>query len=90
MAGNVPFSPAARKALAREPAALLANLLTAGDDYEIVAAVPEASAAAFEAEAKDKGVPVTAIGRISGSGEVSVLGPDGKALELDRKGYAHF
>ena len=75
----------------REPAALLENLLTAGDDYEIVAVVPEASASAFEAEAKDKGVPVTAIGRISGSGtEVSVLGPDGQALELDRKGYAHF
>lgn len=90
-AANVPFSPAARKALAREPAALLANLLTAGDDYEIVAAVPEASASAFEAEAKDKGVPVTAIGRISGSGaEVGVLGPDGQALALDRKGYAHF
>jgi len=89
-AGKMPLSPAARQAVAHEPE-LLASLLTAGDDYEIVAAVPETSMSDFEAEAKDKGVPVTAIGRISGSGgEVSVLGPDGQALALDRKGYAHF
>jgi thiamine-monophosphate kinase len=89
-AGKMPLSPAARQAVAHEPE-LLASLLTAGDDYEIVAAVPETSMSDFEAEAKDKGVPVTAIGRISGSGgEVSVLGPDGQALALDRTGYAHF
>ncbi len=89
-AGSVPFSPPAQKALQREPR-LLAILLTAGDDYEIVAAVPEASAAAFEAEAQAKGVPVTMIGRIGGpSGDVRVLAPDGKLLELDRKGFAHF
>ena len=89
-AGNLPFSPAAQKALAREPA-LLASLLTGGDDYEIVAAVPDASVAAFAAEAKGKGVPVTAIGRISGSGgAVTVMGPGGEALTLDRTGYAHF
>ncbi len=35
---------------------LLAILLAAGDDYEIVAAVPETSAPAFEAEAANKGV----------------------------------
>ena len=45
-AGKVPFSPAARKVLAREPD-LLATLLAAGDDYEIVAAVPETSAASL-------------------------------------------
>lgn len=89
-AGSVPFSPPAQKALQREPR-LLAILLTAGDDYEIVAAVPEASAAAFEAEAQPKGVPVTMIGRIGGpSGDARVLTPDGKPLELGRKGFAHF
>ena len=89
-AGSVPFSPPAQKALQREPR-LLATLLTAGDDYEIVAAVPEASAAAFETEAQAKGVPVTMIGRIGGpSGDVRVLAPDGKPLELGRKGFAHF
>ncbi len=36
---RVPFSPAAQKALARAPE-LLETLITGGDDYEIVAAVP--------------------------------------------------
>ena len=87
---RVPFSSAARKALKREPK-LLATLLTAGDDYEIVAAVPEASAAAFEAEAAAKGATLTMIGRIEGdAGAVRVVGPDGKTLALERSGFAHF
>lgn len=89
-AGRVPFSAAAEKALRREPH-LLPTLLTAGDDYEIVAAVPEASAIAFEAETQAKGVPVSLIGRLEGADTgLRVLGPDGKTLELDRTGYTHF
>jgi thiamine-monophosphate kinase len=89
-AGKLPLSAPARKALARDPA-LLADMLTAGDDYEIVAAVPEANLAAFEAEAKNKGVTVTAIGRIEApSSGIRVLGLDGRPLALDRKGFSHF
>ncbi len=70
---------------------MLATLLTAGDDYEIVAAVPEASAAAFEAEATAKGVPVTTIGRIAGMpGRSACWVLTARPLELDRKGFAHF
>jgi thiamine-monophosphate kinase len=89
-AGKVPLSPATAKVLAREPE-LVAKLLAAGDDYEIVAAVPEANIASFEAEAKAKGVEVTAIGSLTGrGGEVRVVKPDGAPLPLDRKGYTHF
>jgi thiamine-monophosphate kinase len=89
-AARVPFSPAARQALRHEPK-LLETLLTAGDDYEIVAAVPESSAGGFEAEAAAKGASVTVIGRIEGqAGEVRVLGPDGKTLTLERQGFSHF
>jgi thiamine-monophosphate kinase len=87
---RVPFSEAARRALQHEPG-LLPELITAGDDYEIVAAVPEASGRAFEAEAKAKNAPFAHIGRIEGrSGEVAVTGPDGKPLKLSRKGFTHF
>jgi thiamine-monophosphate kinase len=89
-AARVPFSVPARKALDREPE-LLRMLLTAGDDYEIVAVVPEPSGAAFEDEAKAKGASVTMIGRIEvPSREVRVLGRDGEAFDLGRKGFAHF
>ena len=87
---RVPFSSAAQKALKRNPE-LLATLLTAGDDYEIVAAVPEASAVGFEAEAAAKGAALTMIGRIEDhAGEVRVLGPDGETLKLEHSGFSHF
>jgi thiamine-monophosphate kinase len=88
-ADKVPFSSAARKALAREPG-LLAALLTAGDDYEIVAAVPETSVKVFEAEARNKNMPVTAFGRLGQGSDVKVMGPDGAPLKLARKGFSHF
>lgn len=87
---RVPFSPAARQALQREPK-LLGTVLTAGDDYEIVAAVPEGSAGGFEAEAATKDASFTMIGRVEGqAGEVTVLGPDGSTLSLERRGFSHF
>jgi len=89
-ADKVPLSDAASKVLAREPS-LLATLLTAGDDYEIVASVAEANVPAFEAESRNRGTAITAIGRIEGQkGIVRVLAPDGKPLPLERKGFAHF
>jgi thiamine-monophosphate kinase len=88
-ADKVPLSPAARKALARDPG-LLAAMLTGGDDYEIVAAVPETSVKVFEAEAKNKTVPVTAFGRLEQGSEIKVMGLDGAPLNLARKGFTHF
>ncbi len=89
-ADAVPLSQAARKAVKREPK-LFESLLAGGDDYEIVAAVAETSAADFEAEARAKGVTVAPIGRIEeGEGAVRVLGRNGKPLKLARKGFSHF
>ena len=87
---RVPFSPPAAKVLEREPS-LLADLITAGDDYEIVAAVPMASVGAFEAEAETGEIPVTAMGMVVlGTGEATVLDPDGKAMTFEHKGFSHF
>ena len=89
-APRVPLSPAAGKAVARKPE-LLAELITAGDDYEIVAAMEASHAGGFEKEAEQHGVTVTAIGEVhAGSGEVQVLDKEGRALKLDRNGYEHF
>jgi thiamine-monophosphate kinase len=89
-AQTVPLSGAARKAVKHDPK-LLETLIAAGDDYEIVAAVPAPSGKAFEAEALGKGVIVTPIGRIEDEqGEVRVEGRGGKPLNLARKGFSHF
>ncbi len=88
-AARVPLSSPARKALARDPS-LLEPLMTAGDDYEVVAAVPEANAAAFESDAAGRGETVTPIGRIEDRDGVRVLGEGGRPLKLSHKGFAHF
>jgi len=88
-AERVPLSAAATKALAAD-ASLLPVLLTAGDDYEILAAMEQRHESAFEADAREHGVAVTTIGTIEpGAGEVTVM-QSGAALDLRHTGFAHF
>ncbi|MEP4860161.1 MAG: thiamine-phosphate kinase, partial [Alphaproteobacteria bacterium] len=86
----VPLS-AALAAIARADEQMFHACLNGGDDYEILTAVPEDRASAFEADAAAAGCPVTRIGKVgSGSGEVHLQGPDGP-LPLDRfPGFRHF
>ena len=89
-AQRVPLSPAAGKAVDKNPELLL-ELITAGDDYEIVAAMEASHAGGFQKEAEQYGVTVTAIGEVrAGCGEVEVLDKVGRALKLERSGYEHF
>jgi thiamine-monophosphate kinase len=86
----VPLSPAARAAIALEPA-LLDSALTGGDDYEILAAIPPEKAPAFENEALRSGVPVAKIGTLltAESGAVWRL-PDGAPKSFMSRSYKHF
>lgn len=89
-AALVPVSAAARSLVASDPA-LLETILTGGDDYEILAAVPPANEAAFERAADAAGVPVTRIGRVEeGQSPPRFIGADGAGLTLSRLGYDHF
>lgn len=86
----VPFSPAAAKALQREPD-LLPVLITAGDDYGVVVAVSERSAPDFESEAEAKGAAFTRVGNlVPAEEEVTAVGPEGHPLALKHKGFRHF
>jgi thiamine-monophosphate kinase len=70
----------------------LAELITAGDDYEVLATVPESNAAAFAAAARAAGVPVTRIGAVlPGPPALTIVGPDGRPMPLPaRTGWDHF
>ncbi len=68
---------------------LVARLLTAGDDYEILAAVPPANAAAFLKAATAAGVPVARIGALGeGTAQPNVLF-EGAPLGLSMRAFVH-
>lgn len=86
---KIPLSNPAHDAIAGE-AALLATALTGGDDYEVLAAIPESRFAAFAEAASKAGVPVTAIGRFEAGEGVAVLGPGGQELSFEKASFSHF
>jgi thiamine-monophosphate kinase len=68
---------------------LLARLLTGGDDYEVLAAVPRENETGFRRAAHAANVPVTRIGMLTpGSAETEVL-LNGQPLTLSRRAYVH-
>ncbi|MEW5963795.1 MAG: thiamine-phosphate kinase [Pseudomonadota bacterium] len=87
---RVPLSEPARRLVASGSVAL-AQLVTGGEDYEVLAAVPAEQGSAFERRARAAGVDVTAIGTLLAPAEgVTVLGQDGHELELGPGGWEHF
>lgn len=88
-AARVPLSRAGQTAVDRD-ATVLAALLTGGDDYEVLAAVPPQAAAAFEADSAAAGVAVTAVGAITDDDAVVVRDRTGQAMTFPREGWDHF
>lgn len=89
-AAAIPFSEAARCALAAEPR-LLETALTGGDDYEVLASVAESEVAPLVAEAAAVGIMVTVIGTVDGvDGKARFLGRDGSELVFVRASFSHF
>ena len=86
---KLPLSPAARAALDAAPR-LLATLATGGDDYEIIASVPEGQCAPFEAAARIAGVAVTQVG-VAREGQGAIFrDAQGRPLEFGRGSFSHF
>lgn len=87
---SIPLSlPAA--ALAARKVVGIEALISGGDDYEILCAIPGDRMVAFAQEAKRAGVAVTAIGGIiAGSAPPSFLDSQGRELTLKRLSYSHF
>lgn len=86
----LPLSPAARAALAAEPA-LITPVLTGGDDYEILCAVPPDRLDAFLAEAAETGIPMSAVGTVvAGEGAPAFAMPDGTQRVFAAGSFSHF
>jgi len=87
---SVPLSAPAAALLARGTIGIEA-LVSGGDDYEILCAVPEASFAAFAQAAGLAGVAVASIGTvIAGTSAPRFLDAQGSEIALKRLSYSHF
>ena len=86
----VPLSAAARAVVAAG-GATLAELITGGEDYEVLAAIAPHEVEKFEAAAAAAGTPVTRIGSIV-DGRQGLIVHDGSAhaMAFTRTGWDHF
>jgi thiamine-monophosphate kinase len=89
-AASIPLSAAAATLLARGTAGI-ETVVSGGDDYEILCAIPEAGFEAFVREAGIAGVAVTSIGTIiAGTSVPKFLDAQGREIPLPRLSYNHF
>jgi thiamine-monophosphate kinase len=89
-AASIPLSAAAAALLARG-AASLETVVSGGDDYEILCAIPENRIEAFEKAAVAAGVAVTSIGTvIAGESAPRFLDSAGRVMPLPQPSYSHF
>jgi thiamine-monophosphate kinase len=89
-AQSIPLSAAAAALLARGTVDI-ATIVSGGDDYEILCAIPENRFEAFAREAGIAGVAVTSIGTvIEGTSAPRLLDTQGRELVLNSLSYSHF
>ena len=88
-ADAVPLSGPARRALNADEAAI-ADLLTGGDDYELLFCAPPSARGDIDALGRRLDLPLTRIGVMERGQGVTVVGTDGEPLALGRAGYTHF
>jgi thiamine-monophosphate kinase len=89
-AASIPTSTAVAHLLGRGVVDIAA-LISSGDDYEVLCAVPEPQCAAFAAEAHRVGVALTSVGRVvAGTAGPRFLDAQGRGIVLKRLSYSHF
>lgn len=86
----IPVSPAARLALDREPG-LIDTVLSGGDDYEVLCAVAPEMLEACLAQAREAGMPLSVIGRVTrGEGAPVFEASDGTRRQFATGSFSHF
>jgi thiamine-monophosphate kinase len=87
---SIPLSVPAAKVLARG-AVGIETLICAGDDYEVLCAIPEDRFDGFAGAAAVAGVAISSIGSVlSGASRPKFLDAKGSEIPLSRLSYSHF
>jgi thiamine-monophosphate kinase len=87
-AGDVPLSPAAAAAVAADPA-LLGNVVSGGDDYEVLCTVAPSAVAGLKAAAANAGMALTAIGAVRGEPVSLAVDLHGTPFAVGAGAYSH-
>ncbi len=85
----VPLSDAARRTLDGGEVEI-ADVVTGGDDYELLFCTPPSAREALDTLGHRLGLALTRIGAVEPGRGVTVVGADGQPLALGRTGYQHF
>jgi thiamine-monophosphate kinase len=89
-AASIPLSAAAAALLARG-AVRVEAIVSGGDDYEILCAIPPDGLEAFGQAAHTAGVPIAIIGKIiPGASPPTFVNRQGEKIALPRLSYSHF
>lgn len=86
---RIPLSAAARAAILSEPE-LIETALTGGDDYEILAVMPDSELASFNNWATAVGVGASVIGRTHAGSGLTIRAENGAAVGFERGSFSHF
>lgn len=86
---RLPLSEPARALLAAKPA-LLQDLLTGGDDYELLFAAAAGQGGAIVTLAERLDLPISPIGRLTEGSGLRIHDGDGQEVPLARSGWTHF
>ncbi|WP_340150152.1 thiamine-phosphate kinase [uncultured Sneathiella sp.] len=86
---RVPLSDPAREVVTKD-SRLREVVLTGGDDYELAFTLPPALEGELDDLAKDSGIALTVIGRMTAGEGVRVVDEDGSDMPLKTRGWQHF
>jgi thiamine-monophosphate kinase len=86
---SVPVSDPVAELVADDPA-LIASVVTGGDDYELLLAVSPDDLPAVHEVAKATGTRITDVGAFATQSAVRFIDRDGHALALEKPGFTHF
>lgn len=90
---DIPISKQARIQLSNHNVTVT-SLITGGDDYELLIAVPKSKMNSFEKESAKLNLPITLLGNFqkgnTKNNRVTILGDDGEPINFAHRSYSHF
>ncbi|MDD2501580.1 MAG: thiamine-phosphate kinase [Geobacter sp.] len=90
MLSQLPLSTSFQTCAAALPIIPWHLAISGGEDYELCFTAPRCNHAAIQKISKTAGIPLTVVGKVTNSGQVKAILPDGTIFKPSASGYTHF